>query len=203
MQTPPRQGSRTRRCQPKGPQNMCNPAEWSSEAHLQPEPESGEGPCTVEDILPGTCTEEGASQHPQRLQTGGTNVSPDEVPGEAGPVTSSALGQLIIGHLQKFADDSAIVGCVSEGKEEEYRSVVDSFIEWCATNHLLINPTKTKELVVDFRRRKSAPTPISITGVTVDVVQDYKYLGVFLDNKLDWAKNTRLFSRRARVDSIS
>ena len=93
-------------------------------------------------------------------------------------------------HLQKFADDSAIVGCVSEGKEEEYRSVVDSFIEWCATNHLLINPTKTKELVVDFRRRKSAPTPISINGVTVDVLQDYKYLGVFLDNKLDWAKNT-------------
>ena len=46
-------------------------------------------------------------------------------------------------HLQKFADDSAIVGCVSEGKEEEYRSVVDSFIEWCATNHLLINPTKS------------------------------------------------------------
>ena len=83
--------------QPKGPQNMCNPAELSSAAHLQPEPESGEGPCTVEDILPGTCTEEGASQHPQRLQTGGTDVSPDEVPGEAGPVTSSALGQLIIG----------------------------------------------------------------------------------------------------------
>ena len=75
--------------------------------------------------------------------------------------------------------------CVRERKEEEYRGVVESFNEWCATNHLHINSTKTKELVMDFRRRKSAPTPISINGVTVDVVQDYKYLGVYLDNKLD------------------
>ena len=45
-------------------------------------------------------------------------------------------------HLQKFADDSAIVGCVSDGKEE-YRGVVDSFVKWCAANHLHLNSTKT------------------------------------------------------------
>lgn len=101
-------------------------------------------------------------------------------------------------HLQKFLDDSAIVGCVCEEKEEEYRGVVDSFVEWCETNHLHLNTTKTKELVVDFRRRKSAPTPISINGVTVEVVQDYKYLGVHLDNKLDWAKNTETVYKKGQ-----
>jgi len=45
-------------------------------------------------------------------------------------------------------------------------------------------------MVVDFRRRKSTPTPISIKGTTAEVVLDYKYLGVHLDNKLDWSKNT-------------
>ena len=59
---------------------------------------------------------------------------------------------------------------------EEYRGVVDSFVKWCETNHLHLNTTKTKELVVDFLRRKSAPTPISINGETVEVVQDYKFL---------------------------
>ena len=93
---------------------------------------------------------------------------------------------------------TAIVGCVSEGKEEENRSIVDSFVEWCATNHLHLNPTKTKELVVDFRRRKSSPTPISINGVTVDVVQDYNYLGAYLDNKLDWAKNTKAVYKKGQ-----
>ena len=51
---------------------------------------------------------------------------------------------------------------------------------------------------MDFRRRKSAPTPISINGVTVDVVQDYKYLGVYLDNKLDWAKNTEAVYKKGQ-----
>lgn len=32
-------------------------------------------------------------------------------------------------HLQKFPDDSAIVGCITEVKDEEYRGVVDSFVE--------------------------------------------------------------------------
>ncbi|KAI4873537.1 hypothetical protein NFI96_012248, partial [Prochilodus magdalenae] len=37
---------------------------------------------------------------------------------------------------------------------------------------------------------KAQVTPISIKGVSVDTVEDYKYLGVHIDNKLDWAKNT-------------
>ena len=106
-------------------------------------------------------------------------------------------------HLQKSSDDSAIVGCVSEGKEEEYRGVVDSFVRWCETNHLHLNSTKTKELVVDFRRRKSAPTTISINGETVEVVQDYKYLGVHLDNKLNWAKNSDAVYRKGTQTGAS
>ncbi len=43
---------------------------------------------------------------------------------------------------------------------------------------------------MDFSRRKTLPTHVSIQGVDVDTVQDYKYLGVHLDSKLDWEKNT-------------
>ena len=32
--------------------------------------------------------------------------------------------------------------------------------------------------------------PVSIEGVNVEVVSTYKYLGVHLDNKLDWSTNT-------------
>ena len=34
-------------------------------------------------------------------------------------------------HLQKFSDETAIVGCVSEGKEEEYEGVISNFINRC------------------------------------------------------------------------
>lgn len=50
--------------------------------------------------------------------------------------------------------------------------------------------TKTKNLVVDLRRTKTLVTPVSVQGVSVDNVEEYKYLGVYMDKKLDWAKNS-------------
>ncbi|KAI4897881.1 hypothetical protein NFI96_029587, partial [Prochilodus magdalenae] len=101
-------------------------------------------------------------------------------------------------HLQKCSDDSAVVGCISRGDEDEYRATVNDFVAWCELNHLQLNVTKTKELVVDLRRDKAQVTPISIKGVSVDTVEDYKYLGVHIDNKLDWAKNTDALYRKGQ-----
>ncbi|XP_048121152.1 forkhead box protein N1 [Alosa alosa] len=53
-------------------------------------------------------------------------------------------------HLQKFSDDTAIVGCVKKGNDLEYKGVITSFVEWCGKNHLQINTSKTKEMVIDF-----------------------------------------------------
>ena len=92
-------------------------------------------------------------------------------------------------HIQKFSDDSAIVGCIRDGQEGEYRSLVDNFVQWCRNNHIQLNTTKTKEMVVDFRRSQPPLLPVSIKGVSVEVVNTYKYLGVHMDNKLDWSAN--------------
>ncbi len=60
--------------------------------------------------------------------------------------------------------DSAVVGCISEGDEAEYRAAVDNFVTWCELNHLQLSVTKTKELVVDLRRTKVPVTPVTIQG---------------------------------------
>uniref|UniRef100_A0A1A8PFW7 Reverse transcriptase domain-containing protein n=1 Tax=Nothobranchius pienaari TaxID=704102 RepID=A0A1A8PFW7_9TELE len=101
-------------------------------------------------------------------------------------------------HLQKFSDDSAIVGCIRDGQEVEYRSVVDSFVEWCERNHLQLNITKTKELIMDFRKQAPPPTPVTIRGADVEIVEDYRYLGVHLDCKLDWTKNTNAIFKKGQ-----
>ena len=101
-------------------------------------------------------------------------------------------------HLQKFSDASAVVGCINGDDETEYRAVVDSFVTWCEQNHLQLNVAKTKELIVDFRKTRKHLTPVSIQGVSVDIVEDYKYLGVHIDNKLDWAKNTTALYRKGQ-----
>ncbi len=90
----------------------------------------------------------------------------------------------------QFSDDSAVVGCISKGEETEYRAVVDNLITWCEQNHLQLNVAKTKELMVDMKRNRAPVSSVSIGGVSVDIVEEYKYLGVYLDNKLDWTKNT-------------
>ncbi|KAI3353943.1 hypothetical protein L3Q82_005147 [Scortum barcoo] len=78
-------------------------------------------------------------------------------------------------HLQKFSDDSAIVGCITRGLKEGYRSVVDRFVEWYGLNHLQLNVTKTKELVVDFRKQRTlSVNSVTIRGTEVDIVDSYK-----------------------------
>ncbi|KAM4588018.1 RNA-binding protein Raly isoform 3-T4 [Odontesthes bonariensis] len=46
-------------------------------------------------------------------------------------------------------------------------------------------------MVIDFRRKKKTPSqPLKIKGEVVEEVDDYKYLGVVIGNRLDWASNT-------------
>src|SRR4029434_1401221 len=72
-------------------------------------------------------------------------------------------------------------------------------VGWCDTNHLQLNIRKTKELVVDYRRsKKRAPTPITIREQEVEAVDNYKFLGVHINNKLDWTDNTEALYRKGQ-----
>ena len=101
-------------------------------------------------------------------------------------------------HLQKFSDDSSIVGYISDDGEEEYKALVENFVSKCDTNHLLLNTSKTKEMVVHFGRSRRTPTPITIRGEEVEMVDSYKYLGVHINNKLDWTDNTEALYRKGQ-----
>ena len=96
-----------------------------------------------------------------------------------------------------------IVGCVRNGQEEEYRKLIQDFVIWCNSNYLRLNVTKTKEMVVDFRRSRPHMEPVIINGECVEQVKTYKYLGVQLDEKLDWTANTDTCAGRHRVDCTS
>ena len=76
-----------------------------------------------------------------------------------------------------------------DGREDEYRAVVEDFVEWAGRNHLLLNVAKTREMVVDFRRKTTAPQPLRVLGEEVNMVEEYKYLGVSIDNRLNWKTN--------------
>lgn len=100
---------------------------------------------------------------------------------------------------QKFSDDSAIVGLITDGDGKEYRGLTQDFVDWCQLNYLQINTSKTKELVVDFRRHKHPPLqPLNIQGMDIEAVDSYRYLGVHLNNKVDWTHNSDALYRKGQ-----
>ena len=56
-------------------------------------------------------------------------------------------------------------------------------------NFFDLNVTKTKELLIDFRKQPPAVSPITIDGDIVERVEKYKYLGFILDNKIKLDSN--------------
>lgn len=60
--------------------------------------------------------------------------------------------------------DSAVVVCIRGNDEEEYRSTIRRFVDWCDHNHLKQNISKTKEMVIDFRKKKPKLKPVFLRG---------------------------------------
>jgi hypothetical protein len=58
--------------------------------------------------------------------------------------------------------------------------------------------SKTKELIVDYRKGGAKQALINIDGAVVEWVQSVKYLGVHITNKLSWSKHTKTVVKRAR-----
>ena len=99
--------------------------------------------------------------------------------------------------LIKFADDTSLSGLILKNDESVYRHAVEELVEWCDSNYLELNVTKTKELVVDFRRTRPCVDPIIIKGEPVEQVDHYKYLGTLIDNRLDWSPNVDAVCKKA------
>ena len=68
---------------------------------------------------------------------------------------------------------------------------VHRFVSWCDSHYLLLNVKKTKELIFDLRKSSPIHENIVIKGEVVERVNEYKYLGVIFDEKLDWVKNSK------------
>ncbi len=67
--------------------------------------------------------------------------------------------------IVKFADDTVVLGLVSNNDEAAYLDEVERLTSWCQDNCLSLNVSKTKELIVDFRKRQQRPyTPLMISG---------------------------------------
>ena len=82
----------------------------------------------------------------------------------------------------KFADDTELVGRISNGEDALYHKQTDNLVNWCDENYLYLNVSKTKEMCIDFRKKQRCPKPVYIKGEAAERVELYKYLGVVFDS---------------------
>ena len=99
----------------------------------------------------------------------------------------------------KFADDTTILGLITDNDESAYRDEVKLLTSWCQENNLTLNVSKTKEMIVDFRRqRRVQHSPIYINDAEVERVSSFKFLGVHITEDLSWTLHADTVVKKAR-----
>ncbi len=107
--------------------------------------------------------------------------------------------------IVKFADDTVVLGLINNDDEAAYLDEVERLTSWCQDNCLSLNVSKTKELIVNFRKRQQWPyTPLMISGTPVEWVSSFKYLGVKktgdpeISEDLTWTTHIQTQIKKAR-----
>jgi len=98
----------------------------------------------------------------------------------------------------KYADDAALAGFIIGNDESHYRETISNFVRACHSDGLDLNVSKTKEMIIDFRRGDvPALEPVIINGCAVEQVPQYDYLGSRISKDLTWCANTDKLASKA------
>ncbi len=94
-----------------------------------------------------------------------------------------------------YADDIALIA----DSPENLQKLLNVMTTWCRKWRFLINPTKSN--VVHYRNPPKIQTSFAFrlgeNGPNLDIVDSYKYLGVFLDQHLTFQKATTVLGNAA------
>ena len=109
----------------------------------------------------------------------------------------------ITSDLSTFADDTAIIahGVSLTDVVSQITDDIGKLNEWFYYNKLTLNLDKTK-LCIYFSKNindENDPTQTNINGVNLEVVNSLSYLGVVIDNKLQFHEHMKNCIKRAGV----
>jgi hypothetical protein len=65
---------------------------------------------------------------------------------------------------------------ITDNNEIAYREEVSDLAVWCQDNNLFLNVSKTKKLIMNYRKRRAEHDPIHIAGAEVERVKSFKFL---------------------------
>ena len=94
--------------------------------------------------------------------------------------------------LWVYADDTVIIGLIINNDIVNYQKQVSDVVSWCTSHSLILNVKKTKQLIFDFSKSTPYHEPLTIQGCDVEICNQFKYLGVVIDDQLSWSYHSDL-----------
>ena len=82
------------------------------------------------------------------------------------------------------------------------QNVMTTLHSWCNERDLILNTTKTKEILFTNEKDNPNPPEVTINDTPLERVEAYKYLATTITNKLKFHRNTELLIKNARTKTI-
>jgi hypothetical protein len=92
-------------------------------------------------------------------------------------------------------------GLITNNDETAYREEVRALREWWQENNLSLDVSKTKELIVDFRKQQRKHGPIHIDRTAMEKVESLsggKFPGLHITDDLKWSTHTDSVVKKAQ-----
>ena len=86
---------------------------------------------------------------------------------------------------------------ITDNNKTANREVVRELSVWCQDNNLSPIVSKTKELIVDYKKRLAEQALINLDRAVEKRVESFKFLGVHITNELAWSKHTKTVVKSA------
>ena len=95
-----------------------------------------------------------------------------------------------------FADDTNLFmnGSNLIDLQTEINSELLEISTWLKINKLSLNVSKTHHMIFTTKRKDKPSVALSIEGHSIDEVDNTKFLGIYLDNKMNWKKHITYIS---------
>jgi hypothetical protein len=152
------------------------------------------------------------SDRKQRVTINGHETEWKKV--EAGVIQGSVLGPVLFllfiadindvlpanVELLKYADDILTYIMGKNPTSDLPQAIVDAVSAWCVVNKMRLNTDKCKIMVTKSRHQAITTdySNITLNNVALEVVPTYKYLGVEINNSLNWDNQLARVQKQTR-----
>ena len=101
--------------------------------------------------------------------------------------------------LNLYADNMLLYKPVRSLEDFRHlQSDIDRISDWVSCNHLTLNSSKCKTMIISRKRNPAQPPQLILNGTPLEQVETFKYLGVLLSSELSWSTHIESICTKAR-----